>query len=39
LSEALDPDLDAEVLKFVFNAEKLPKLEALDCITPPLIID
>jgi len=33
LSEALDPDLDLDVLKLIFCAEKMPKLEALDCNT------
>jgi hypothetical protein len=33
VSEALDPDLDFHLLNHIFNAEKLPKLEAVDCIT------
>lgn len=34
LSEALDPDLDFNVMDLIFNVEKLPKLEALDCKNP-----
>jgi hypothetical protein len=39
LSEAVDPDLDINVLMQIFNPNKLPKLEALDCTTPCLIPD
>jgi len=34
LSEAIDPDLDINVMMQIFNPDKLPKLEALDCTKP-----
>ena len=34
VSEALDPDLDFEVLQVIFGADRLPKLQAIDCKLP-----
>jgi hypothetical protein len=31
VSEALDPDLDLQVLDHIFSSDKLPKLQAVDC--------
>ena len=31
LCENLDPDLDVNVLNLIFNPERFPKLEAVDC--------
>ena len=37
LTEALDPDLDSEVVENIFSADTLPKLEAVDCMKPVTI--
>jgi len=38
LCEALDPDLDFNVLDIIFGGQVLPKLEAVDCMLPSRFI-